>query len=68
VLSKVVRRPPVYDADDLANQIRHLTDGERLEREFFEWRRDRSTTVPSDICQGDVVELKSDVPVILEDG
>jgi hypothetical protein len=62
------RWPPVYDADDLANQIRLLTEGERLEREFFEWRLDRSTTIPSDICQGDVVTLKSDVPVILEDG
>src|SRR5450432_2767444 len=62
------RWPPVYDADDLANQIRQLTEGERLEREFFEWRLDRSITIPGDICQGDVVVLKSGVPVILEDG
>jgi hypothetical protein len=66
--AKGERWPPVYDADDLANEIRRLTEGERLEREFFEWRLDRSSSSPSDICQGDVVHLRSDVPVILPDG
>jgi hypothetical protein len=68
MVAKGERWPPVYDAEDLVNEIRQLTEGENLEREFFEWRLDRSTTSPTDICQGDIVVLKSDVPVILEDG
>jgi hypothetical protein len=48
--------------------IRRLTGDERLEREFYEWRRDRSVVALDDICQGDVVLLESEVPVILDDG
>lgn len=62
------RWPPVYDLEDLTNEIRRLTGDERLEREFYEWRLDRSTQPLSDICQGDVILLNSEVPVILEDG
>jgi hypothetical protein len=62
------RWPPVYDADDLIREIKRLTSNERLEQGFFEWRRDRSTFRPADICQGDVIVLDSGVPVILEDG
>lgn len=65
------RWPPIYDADDLVRDIKRLTGderGERLEREFFEWRLDRSPNRPDDICQGDVVSLDSDVPIIAEDG
>ena len=62
------RWPPVYDADDLIREIKRLTSDERLERGFFEWRRDRSLVGLDDVCQGDVVVLDSDVPVILQDG
>lgn len=62
------RWPPVYDLEDLVSQIKRLTNDEQLEREFFEWRLDRSVLRHEDICQGDVVALTSDVPVILADG
>lgn len=62
------RWPPVYDAEDLRREISRITDNERLEHEFFEWRREASMHMPDDVCQGDVVLLDSDVPVILEDG
>jgi hypothetical protein len=62
------RWPPVYDLEDLVNEIRRMARDERLERDFYEWRRDRSTLIPADVCQGDVVRLDSEVPVILEDG
>jgi hypothetical protein len=62
------RWPPVYDAEDLVREIKKLTEHTDVAEAFYEWRRDRSTTVPEDVCQGDVIELVSDVPVILEDG
>jgi hypothetical protein len=62
------RWPPVYDLEDLVGEIRRMTEAERLERDFYEWRLDRSTLNPADICQGDVVELDSEVPVILDGG
>jgi hypothetical protein len=62
------RWPPVYDADSLVSEINRLTGDERLEREFFFWRRDRSAAEPQDICQGDIITLQSDVPVLLADG
>lgn len=62
------RWPPVYDADDLVREIKRLTDRPDLAEAFFDWRRDRSMAAPDDVCQGDVVELASEVPVILEDG
>jgi len=62
------RWPPVYDFDSLIREIRRLTTHADIATEFYEWRRDRSTEVPADVCQGDVVWLPSDVPVILEDG
>ncbi len=62
------RWPPVYDLEDLVNEIGRMTKDERLERDFYEWRLDRSTLNPSDVCQGDVVLLDSEVPVILENG
>ncbi len=62
------RWPPVYDAEDLVREIKRLTEQPDLETAFYDWRRDRSTTAPDDVCQGDIVSLASDVPVILEDG
>ncbi len=62
------RWPPVYDLDGLVDEIKELTGDERLEREFFGWRLDRSVVCHNDICQGDVLLLDSEVPVILDDG
>lgn len=62
------RWPPVYDADDLVDQIKDLTSREDFEARFYEWRRDRATVPLDDVCQGDVVELASDVPVMGDDG
>jgi len=62
------RWPPVYDLDDLVAEIKRLTIHPDIATAFYEWRRDRSTTELSDVCQGDVIELASEVPVILEDG
>jgi hypothetical protein len=62
------RWPPVYDAEDLVREIRRLAEHVDLATAFYEWRRDRSTELPEDVCQGDIISLASDVPVILEDG
>jgi hypothetical protein len=62
------RWPPVYDAEDLVREIKRLTERSDLATAFYEWRRDRSTTVPEDVCQGDIIFLSSEVPVILDDG
>lgn len=62
------RWPPVYDADDLVREIKRLTERADLVEAFYEWRSDRSVIPCDDVCQGDVIELASDVPVILDDG
>ena len=62
------RWPPVYDADDLVAQIKDLISREDFEARFYEWRLDRARGPVDDVCQGDVVALASDVPVIGEDG
>ena len=62
------RWPPVYDADDLAREIQVLTERPDFETAFYEWRLDRGTQSPVDVCQGDVVTLASEVPAIGEDG
>lgn len=62
------RWPPVYDAESLAREIQQLTQRPDLPNGFYEWRRDRSEQSFDDVCQGDVVHLESDVPVILADG
>jgi hypothetical protein len=62
------RWPPVYDLDDLVAEIKRLTSHSEIATAFYEWRRDRSTTELGDVCQGDVIELASEVPVILDDG
>ena len=58
------RWPPVYDANDLIQEIKRLTERENLEGLFYDWRRDRSVKLPEDVCQGDVVQLACDVPVV----
>jgi len=62
------RWPPVYDAEDLVREIKRLTERQDIAAVFYEWRKDSSTTTVGDVCQGDVVRLASDVPVIFEDG
>lgn len=62
------RWPPVYDADDLVALIRELVQRPDIADRFYEWRRDRSTSAPNDVCQGDVVRLTSEIPVIGADG
>jgi hypothetical protein len=62
------RWPPVYDAEGLVAEIKRLTERDDLEPHFYDWRRDRSVTPVPDVCQGDVVRLASDVPVIDESG
>lgn len=62
------RWPPVYDLDGLVAEIKRLTERRDIAAAFYEWRRDRSTSEPGDVCQGDVIFLASDVPVILADG
>jgi hypothetical protein len=66
--AKAERWPPVYDLDDLVAQIKRLTTHHDIAEAFYEWRRDRSIVEPGDVCQGDVIDLASEVPVILEDG
>lgn len=62
------RWPPIYDAEDLAREISRLSGRDDLIDRFYEWCEDRSTLDPQDVCQGDVVELHAEVPVILADG
>lgn len=62
------RWPPVYDAEDLVREIKRLTDRPDIANAFYEWRLDSSTRPVDDVCQGDIVRLASDVPVILADG
>lgn len=62
------RWPPVYDADDLVALIRELVRRPDIAERFYEWRRDRSPSMPDDVCQGDVVRLSSETPVIAADG
>lgn len=62
------RWPPVYDADDLQAQIKQLSRRPDLGDAFYEWRRDRSQQVIADVCQGDVIELMSEVPLLVADG
>ncbi len=62
------RWPPVYDADELVAEIQALTGRPDFESLFYEWRRQDSTRDVTDVCQGDVVTLSSEVPVIADDG
>jgi len=59
----VERWPPIYDADDLQRAIRELV-GKSRRRSFFY----SSLTEGGRVCQGDVLELTSAVPLIDETG
>jgi hypothetical protein len=60
--------PSVYDADDLTKMIEELAARPDLAPAFYDWRADRSMTPVNDVCQGDIVELPAEVPVIGDDG
>jgi hypothetical protein len=62
------RWPPVYDFEGLKREIEQLQKQLAVGDEFYEWRRDRSTRVFSDACQGDIVSLADGVPVRDRDG
>ncbi len=56
------RWPPVYDAKELAQQIRDLAGASDMESRFY-------TNSPDMIlCQGDIFGLETAIPVIDEDG
>lgn len=58
------RWPPVYDADGLARVIDDLAGAPDFDARFWELR----PWSASEVCQGDVVELDSAVPLIDENG
>ncbi len=56
------RWPPIYDAEDLANTIRELTQSNQLSKQFYDSSpRDR-------VCQGDIIQLPAPIPLLHEDG
>ena len=62
------RWPPAYDADDLRADIQRLVGREDLANGFYEWTSTTSTLAVDDVCQGEVVALETDIPVIGPDG
>ena len=58
----VERWPPVYDAEELAMQIRELAGSDYLESKFYVNNPDCI------LCQGDIFGLAGPIPVIDEDG
>lgn len=62
------RWPPVYDLEDLLSEIKRLSDHPDVASAFYAWRKDRSPIAVDDVCQGDIVHLPSEVPVISDDG
>jgi hypothetical protein len=57
------RWPPVYDAEDLKQQIKDLVSRSDFEKSFFDGAM--PTGRP---CQGDIVRLQTGLPVLHEDG
>ncbi len=57
------RWPPVYDAEDLAEEIRELAAAEDFDARFWTLRAIDGTP-----CQGDVVQLAAEVPLLDETG
>lgn len=61
-MATLERWPPVYDADDLREQIRRLVQTGMLDANFFAAEPD----LP--LCQGDIFHLLSPLPAISDDG
>lgn len=57
------RWPPVYDTETLAEQIEQLAGSPAIAKGFYD---DHPRDVP--LCQGDVLRLASDIPVLDEAG
>lgn len=57
------RWPPVYDAEGLAHQIRDLIESHEVEDRFFV-----GGSFGSDVFQGDVVRLPTQLPLLDETG
>lgn len=57
------RWPPVYDAEGLARQIRELIESHDVESRFF-----ARGPVGTDVFQGDVVRLPTQMPLLDETG
>jgi len=55
--------PPAYDAEELANQIRTLVKDQRIFKSFYQ-----EIALDIALCQGDIVEFNSVMPVIDEEG
>ncbi len=62
------RWPVAYDADEVMAQIRKLTGRADIESEFYEWRKEAAVSELGSVCQGDVVQLPTSIPVIHSDG
>ena len=57
------RWPPVYDADELNRAIRDLGSGAPLEKLLY-----GSVNQGGALCQGDVIEMATDLPILDEQG
>ncbi|MCB9587999.1 MAG: hypothetical protein H6718_21515 [Polyangiaceae bacterium] len=62
------RWPGVYGEEELRLHIKELSQREFLEESFYEWRSAANLRSPNDLCQGDVVRIESDVPLIDAEG
>lgn len=62
------RWPPVYDFEGLKEEIDRLRLHPDVVGQFYEWRRDRSTVLLDDVCQGDVLSLAEGIPILDADG
>ncbi|MGE3674434.1 MAG: hypothetical protein AB7K71_32490, partial [Polyangiaceae bacterium] len=62
------RWPGVYGEEDLRKHIHELSRREFLEESFYEWRSSANLHPPDDLCQGDVVRIHADMPLIDADG
>lgn len=56
--------PPIYDAEDLATTIKRLVESNRLVANFF----DHAPNNGGSPYQGDIIQLRSGVPLIDRDG
>lgn len=57
------RWPPTYDFEQLAKQIERLVRDQTLYKRFY-----ANTTDAGPICQGDIVALQADMPILDEHG
>lgn len=58
------RWPPIYDAEDLQATIKELLN----KGDIASWLYSNKTHIPHGLCQGDIIQLHTSVPLIDEDG